>query len=112
MDPKLFEAFTKKTRKREVVKQGPERCPKGHNLKMMKRQQLLKPNEEDDTQLVAMSEKECAYANCKYQEEGKNPPIDFLSEKYYACQFVYTCFYAVHADCYGGLQTYDMDEEE
>ena len=25
---------------------------------------------------------------------------------------MYTCFYAVHADCYGGEQTYDLDEEE
>lgn len=49
MPRKLFEQFTKKTRKREVIKRGPERCPKGHNLKMMRRQQLLKPSEEDDT---------------------------------------------------------------
>lgn len=61
---------------------------------------------------MAVSEKDCSYNNCKYQEEGKNPPIDFLSEKYYACQFVYTCFFAVHADCYGGEQTYDLDELE
>ena len=63
-------------------------------------------------QLIGHSSKECSYANCKYQEEGKNPAIDFLSEKYFACQFVYTCFFAVHADCYGGEQTYDLDEEE
>ena len=37
MDPRLFEKFTAKTRKREVIKRGPERCPKGHSLKMMKR---------------------------------------------------------------------------
>ena len=81
-------------------------------MKMMKKQQLLKPAEENDEKspLLFQSSKVCSYANCKYQVEGKNPEIDFLSEKYYACQFVYTCFFAVHADCYGGEKIEEMED--
>lgn len=68
MPKALFLEFTKKTRKREVVKRGPERCDKGHNLKRMKRQQLLCPNEEDENQMMPHSSKECSYKNCEFQD--------------------------------------------
>lgn len=110
MPEKLWKEFTKKTRKREVAKRGPERCTKGHALKMMRNTHILRPNEDDEKVLIKESSKQCSFKNCIYQEEGKNPEIDFLAEKFYACQFVYTCFFAVHADCYGGEQQMDMED--
>ena len=49
-----------------------------------------------------MSAYPCKWKHCVKQEEGKIPDIDFLSETFFACQFIYSCTFAVHFECYGG----------
>ena len=49
-----------------------------------------------------MSSYACKWKHCVKQVEGRIPDIDFLSETFFACQYFFSCTYAVHFECYGG----------
>lgn len=74
----------------------------GHELVFMSKVSLSKPDPDEPGSLVPATDDYCQYKNCKHQHEGENPKIDFMNEDFYACQYVFTCLYAVHVDCYGG----------
>ena len=68
--------------------------------------------DDDDAagQIQQISSYPCCWKNCERQVEGKIPAIDFLVETFYACQFIYSCTFAVHFECYGGDKIMTMNK--